>query len=538
MLATGRVLVTGGAEYYPAWAGNRPPIYALLSSAEVYTPAGPAQPYTGAPVSLPGVIEAENFDDGGQAIAYRDLTVGNSGGGYRATDVDLQGTSDVGGGYNVGWVDAGEWLTYTVNVATTGVYAIQVRVAAPSAGGMFHVVMNSVDVTGPIAVPATGGWQAWVTVERRGIHLAAGVQVLRLVMDAVGGTGAVGNFNWIRVTADSGAGSPYGGTPVPLPGLIEAENFDNGGEGVAYHDTSPGNSGGAYRGTDVDLQATSDVGGGYNVGWVDAGEGLTYTVNVATTGVYSIQVRVAAPSGGGVFHVEMNGVDVTGPIAVPPTGGWQSWVTVARNGISLAAGTQVLRLAMDTVGGSGAVGNFNYLQVVSGSVTSSSRPYGGIAASLPGLIQAENFDDGGQNAAYDDMTAGNYGGQYRSTDVDIESTTDSGGGYNVGWIAAGEWLQYTVNLTAGTYTLDVRVACNGPGGTFHVMVDGVAVTGALTIPNTGGWQQWTDVTTVVTLPGGMHLLRVDFDTIGSSGTVGNLNYIDFRSDSGGGAWDY
>ena len=68
--------------------------------------------------------------------------------------------------------------------------------------------------------------------------------------------------------------------------------------------------------------------------------------------------------------------------------------------------------------------------------------------------------------AYQDGGAGNNGGVYRPAEnVDIESTTDTGGGFNVGWVAATEWLEYTVNVqTAGTYTLESRVASNGVGG--------------------------------------------------------------------------
>ena len=82
---------------------------------------------------------------------------------------------------------------------------------------------------------------------------------------------------------------------------MEAENFDNGGEGIAYHDESAGNSGGAYRVTDVDLQSTIDSGGGYNVGWAGAGEWLNYTVNVAAAGLYTLQFRVASPGRGRRF---------------------------------------------------------------------------------------------------------------------------------------------------------------------------------------------------------------------------------------------
>jgi len=59
----------------------------------------------------------------------------------------------------------------------------------------------------------------------------------------------------------------------------------------------------------------------------------------------------------------VNGVDKTGPIAVPNTGGWQTWTTVSTSGVTLAAGKQVVRLVMDTNGASGSVGNFNWLNV-------------------------------------------------------------------------------------------------------------------------------------------------------------------------------
>src|SRR5262245_22870261 len=49
-------------------------------------------------------------------------------------------------------------------------------------------------------------------------------------------------------------------------------------------------------------------------------------------------------------------------------------------------------------------------------------------ASVPGTIEAEDFDEGGQGVAYSDITAGNTGGQHRTTAVDIEATTDAGGG--------------------------------------------------------------------------------------------------------------
>jgi hypothetical protein len=68
--------------------------------------------------------------------------------------------------------------------------------------------------------------------------------------------------------------------------------------------------------------------------------------------------------------------------------------------------------------------------------------------------------------------------------VDIETTGDSGGGYNIAWIAAGEWLKYSVNVgTSGTYMLTARVASPASGGRLHVEFNGTNKTGAMAVPN-------------------------------------------------------
>jgi len=142
--------------------------------------------------------------------------------------------------------------------------------------------------------------------------------------------------------------SPYGGTPLPLPATIAAANFDNGGEGIAYHDTTPGNAGGAYRSTDVDLQASSE--GGYNLGWIGAGEWLNYTVSVAAAGSYVAAIRVASPSGGGSLHIGFNGPsNVWKTVSVPVTGAWQTWTTISVP-VTLGAGFQQMTLLFDAPG--------------------------------------------------------------------------------------------------------------------------------------------------------------------------------------------
>ena len=350
-----------------------------------------------------------------------------------------------------------------------------------------------------------------------------------------------GGETWSFMTAGTppggggggGGSTPFGGTAAPVPGTIQAENFDEGGSSIAYYDTTSGNKGGVYRSTDVDIQQTLDTGGGYNLGWTKPGEWLKYTINVTTAGTYTLESRIANV-GVGSFHVEVDGENRTGTITVPDTGSWNTWQTISTPGISLTTGTHVLRVVLDTMGSGGAVGGFNWFRLTTTSQPPppppppGSTPYGGTPWAVPGLFEAENFDDGGSGVAYYDTNAGNKGGVYRSTDVDLQPTTDVGGGYSIGWTKAGEWVQYTVNVgTAGNYALQARIANIGVG-TFHVEIDGVNRTGAVTVPNTGAWDTWQTIqTAALSLTAGQHKVRVVFDTVGSGGAVGGFNWFRF-----------
>ncbi len=135
--------------------------------------------------------------------------------------------------------------------------------------------------------------------------------------------------------------------PVAVPGQINAERFDNGGEGVAYHDSDATNSGGQFRTTGVDIETSAE--GGFDVGWIAAGEWLNYTVNVASAGNYTVQLRVASP-GGASFHIGFNTASNQWKVvSVPATGGWQNWTTVSVP-VTLGAGTQQMTLLFDTGG--------------------------------------------------------------------------------------------------------------------------------------------------------------------------------------------
>ena len=130
----------------------------------------------------------------------------------------------------------------------------------------------------------------------------------------------------------------------PIPGVIQAEDYDTGGEGVSYHDSGRGNGGGAYRITDVDIESCTE--GGYNIGFVQTDEWMKYTVNVSAAGTYDIKCRVATTQTNSKFKIYFNDVDKTGEVVVPNTGGWQTWQTVTVTDVYLEAGKQIMKVEL------------------------------------------------------------------------------------------------------------------------------------------------------------------------------------------------
>ena len=167
------------------------------------------------------------------------------------------------------------------------------------------------------------------------------------------------------VLADS---KPFKGKAHPIPGKIEAEHFDEGEPGVAYLDNDVKNSGANYRGpTQVDIEKRPDASNGYGIGWTRKGEWLKYTVEVQQGGTYSIEIPVASNKEGGVFHLEIKGVDITGPIRIPDTGGWQILKLLKRENVKLTKGRHVIRAVMDSQGPSGSIGDIDFFKFVKNS---------------------------------------------------------------------------------------------------------------------------------------------------------------------------
>jgi beta-glucanase (GH16 family) len=131
-----------------------------------------------------------------------------------------------------------------------------------------------------------------------------------------------------------------------------------------------------------------------------------------------------------------------------------------------------------------------------------SRSGGGNAAAIPGHIEAEFYS--------------------AMSGVQTETTTDTGGGLDVGWIDNGDWMDYAVNVaTTGNYTVSYRVAALSQQGQIYLQRNG-ATLATTTVPVTGGWQNWTTVSSTVSLTAGTQTLRL---LAGASGF--NVNWINF-----------
>jgi len=167
----------------------------------------------------------------------------------------------------------------------------------------------------------------------------------------------------VTITA-LGNGTPYSGSPVVVPGRIEAEKYDKGGEGIAYHDVDANNIGLAFRPNEgVDIEGAND--GGFDVYWIVAGEWLEYTIEVKEEGTFEIIPYMTTVPGFGTFTTFVNNVPVGSSISVPHTGGWQNWTAFPVGTVFLEKGKHIVRFEFDSESDKdGWLMSFNYFRMV------------------------------------------------------------------------------------------------------------------------------------------------------------------------------
>ncbi|ACL15472.1 carbohydrate-binding protein [Methanosphaerula palustris] len=584
-------------------------------------------------------VEAEDYDQGGEGVAYHDTTLGNLGGQYRQDDVDIE--TIAAGGYDVGYIKDGEWLTYTIDAPSTSAYTAVFRMASWGAGRSIGVSVDGVQVT-TVPVAMTGSYSTF-TLSAASFTMTQGTHKVRLTFN-----GDSQNLDYFDLIPGNYAPTTTTVTPVPttvmttatvtttaatttvptttptttvpttvvttgtttvtttaatttvpttavttvtttpapsgtvwqIPTHIEAEDYDQGGEGVAYHDTTLGNLGGQYRQDDVDIEAIS--GGGYDVCYIRDGEWLRYHITVQNTGIYTATFRVGSWNQGRAITIGVDGVGVA-VAAVPNTGSSSAYTTTAV-AVPLAAGDHMLTLTFNGDGqnldwftlGNGVIQTTTPTTVapttapttvpttvvttvkptttvttvtpttmattvkpttvvtttisptiptIPVSTTATTLPLPDTKAytslSLPGRLQAENYDNGGEGVGYHDTTPSNQGGAYRNDDADVESLIDNSG-YDVCWIRDGEWLKYTVTVQQSrTYGAAFRVASPQAGGQVELKVDGTSEV-TVNVPNTGSFDIYQSIGTQVPLTAGQHTITLAFH-----GSRMNVDYVDF-----------
>ena len=106
--------------------------------------------------------------------------------------IQVENSEDINGGENVGYIDLGDWMEYSINIPTNGTYTINSRVASVPGNAAFQFIVNG-NVLGTTNINTTGGWQNWTTLSTT-INLSAGTQTLRLLS-----VGDGFNINWLEI---------------------------------------------------------------------------------------------------------------------------------------------------------------------------------------------------------------------------------------------------------------------------------------------------------------------------------------------------
>jgi len=327
------------------------------------------------------------------------------------------------GGFEIQYIHNGDYLRYpnvkdvphdgsidftlSSNFTTDGV--IEVR-----DGGLGGPLLGSV------TIPNTGGWANYQTVTCE-LTNAAGTKDLYFVFTSSSASGLMNLDKFEFSGSTLGSQGPFNG-PHSVPGRVEAEDFDSGGAGVGYVD----NLGSGYNGTEsgpnvvyrpdetVDLEnSLNGESGSLNVGYVEAGEWIEHTLEVGNGGTYEIAFRVANGSASNASLTASIDGTVIDTLVVPPTGGWQSWQTLALgNLVSLGTGTSVLRTSFQSSG------------LNLGWIEFAAVPTGG------GLDAAWGFDGNVNDSSGNGRSAGLNGGPGFSNDrvVGSKSLSLSGSG--------------------------------------------------------------------------------------------------------------
>ncbi|WP_110687598.1 carbohydrate-binding protein [Salinicola aestuarinus] len=309
-------------------------------------------------------VEAANFDEGAPFQTYRDASEEQLGSDFRDTGVDIRGDGDA-----IGWVEDGEWVEYTIEVEQAGVYDLSFLSALGSQSGGARTITATFDGGAGVyahttaSVGFSGGWSTFLPTEKQGVLLEAGEQVLRVTFN-----GGSQNLESFSLTPAAQSAFNESGTPWLVDGelTLGAAMYDEGGPEVAYHDGSEEQLGTDFRGEGVDIR-----GNGEAIGYIEDGEWVEYTLDVAEAGTYALSFSAATRfSDRSVTASVQRDGDVYASAEAQPvinSGGWNDYVANDGIELDLAAGEQTLRLTFN--GGSMNIADFTLSELADGSAS-------------------------------------------------------------------------------------------------------------------------------------------------------------------------
>jgi Carbohydrate binding module (family 6)/F5/8 type C domain/Right handed beta helix region len=293
--------------------------------------------------------------------------------------------------WNSGSFNSNQWIVYDLGSSKTFRYFASIYCCGPQDGvNNFSIQVSNDNINYTTVYTANNQGTGYAVFHNHELPSAVTARYVKFLMidnfPEDGNSWTLDNFNvagvWIGnfvpKTASITPRFPPPSSPLAIPGRIEAEEFNTGGEGIAYHDTTSTNLGGAYRAGEAADTKLAPGGVGYTIGYIDAGEWLKYDVNVTQSGNYTVTVRGAnGASTNGNFRIEVDGVNVTGTVTIPPTGSYSTETTVTGPTVSLTQGTHSLRLYMEA-----SDFDLNWVEFSLSSVSSAPAAPGSLSVSV------------------------------------------------------------------------------------------------------------------------------------------------------------
>ena len=408
-----------------------------------------------------------------------------------------------------GYAGAGAFEIAVSNLISAGYPCFQTEFGSGTWGGG----NGGLDVEGVAILERLGvSWLAFTYIPPTGVSddvTRPDAYLNRVVNSGLSWTPDYGSFPVARSVYGNG-GYPWtmaGYNNNSLSGTlrVQAENFDNGGKGVAYYNTNSTNPGGQYRPSEtVGIQATSDTGGGYNVNWLSGGDWLEYTIKVTSAGTYDLRLRVAGTSAGRVQvlaynnnnNLITNGVDLTGEWTLPNTGGAQTWQTVTK---SVFLGPDQQRLRIKVLAGGF---NLNWIElspVTTGPIANGTYKFLNAASALAMDLSSSNTvvttaPSSSNKQQWILRHIG--GGQYQVSPAAGGNSWDSGGSLHLSpWVwGAGGNSCFIMRPTSGSF---YRLFAAGSGSPLEPTTDTPPAVEDGNIYNGAAAQQWAIVAPTV-----------------------------------------